>query len=85
MLTRLNLNDKLVAWNFTTTYLSFGIDGDDVVTSLINFYLRSYLDLLQSKHSISVMVANIASTKGGWNLCLGWYCLISPSQNYSSY
>lgn len=65
MLTRLALNDKLVAYNFTTTDFSFGIDGDDVVSSLINFYLRSYLDLFQSKRSISVMVANIESTKGG--------------------
>gem|GEM_PF-4496773 len=33
--------------------------------SLINFYLRSYLDILQSKRSISIMVANIESAKGG--------------------
>ena len=44
MLTRLALNDKLVAYNFTTTDFSFGIAGADVVTSLIYFYLISYVD-----------------------------------------
>ncbi len=34
MLTRLDINDKLVTYNFTTTYFPLLLDGDDAVCNL---------------------------------------------------